>query len=69
MDKYYIKKTPKMTALHNIESWSKLDTYLAKHKSASLNDLVMIVSTHNHEYGGNGFIKYCIDNGWLSQVK
>ena len=63
--RYQIDKTPRMTAQHNIDSWKKIESHLNKHRSDTFDALVMICSKHDHPSGGDGFVRYCIKNGWL----
>ena len=69
MGKYRIAKSPNLTAQKNIVSWSQIENYLSKRGSASLDDLIMLCSSHNHPSGGGGFVRYCIGNGWLLPVR
>ena len=68
-NRFRIAHTPKFTDQIDIDSWHKLENYLAKHGDAIFLDLVIRCSTHDHPSGGEGFIKYCIKNGWLVKLK
>ena len=39
MDKYRIKKTPKLTAQQNIDNWKKLEEHLDRKRSATFQNL------------------------------
>jgi len=66
--KYRIAKTPKLTAQRNIDSWQKIKKHMGSHRSASFHALAMVCSWHDHQNGGDGFVKYCIDSGWLKEI-
>jgi len=67
-NRFRIAHTPKFTDQIDIDSWNKLENYLNKHGDAILLDLVIRCSTHDHPAGGEGFVKYCIRNGWLVKL-
>ncbi len=67
-NRFRIAHTPKFTDQIDIESWHNLEKYLNKHGDAILLDLVIRCSTHDHPSGGEGFVKYCIRNGWLVKL-
>ena len=69
MDRYRIAKTPRMRAPHNIESWRKIEKHMATRSSGTFDALAMVCSKHNHPGGGDGFVRYCIDNGWLKKLE
>lgn len=58
-----------LTAQHNIESWSVIAAVMTAYGSASQDDLAAAVSQHKHPEGGLAFVKYCIRQGWLKQIK
>jgi hypothetical protein len=68
-NRFRIARTPKFTDQINIDTWHKLEKYLSKHGDAIFLDLVIRCSTHDHPSGGEGFIKYCIKNGWLVELE
>ncbi len=68
-NRFRIAHKPKFTDQIDIDSWHKLENYLNKHGDAILLDLVIRCSTHDHPSGGEGFIKYCIRNGWLVKLE
>ena len=68
MDKYRIAKTPRMTAQRNIDSWQKIEKHMIKHRSDTFDALATVCSKHDHQNGGDGFVRYCIDNGWLQKM-
>ncbi len=67
-NRFRIAHKPKFTEQIDIESWHNLESYLEKHGDAILLDLVIRCSTHDHPAGGEGFVKYCIRNGWLVKL-
>jgi len=67
-NRFRIGRTPKFTEQIDIESWHNLENYLKKHGDAIFLDLVIRCSTHDHPAGGEGFVKYCIRNGWLVKL-
>ena len=66
--RYRIAKTPRPTAQQNIDSWNKIESHLSKHRSDTFDALAMVCSKHDHPSGGDGFVKYCIDSGWLKEA-
>ena len=68
-NRFRIAHAPKFTDQIDIDSWHKLEKYLSKHGDAIFLDLVICCSTHDHASGGEGFIKYCIRNGWLVKLE
>ncbi len=68
-NRFRIAQTPKFTDQIDIDSWHKLENYLDKHGDAIFLDLVIRCSTHDHPSGGEGFVKYCIRNGWLVKLE
>ncbi len=68
-NRFRIAHKPKFTEQIDIESWHNLESYLEKHGDAILLDLVIRCSTHDHPSGGEGFVKYCIRNGWLVKLE
>ena len=67
-NRFRIAYKPKFTEQIDIESWHNLESYLEKHGDAIFLDLVIRCSTHDHPAGGEGFVKYCIRNGWLVKL-
>ncbi len=67
-NRFRIAHKPKFTEQHDIDTWHNLESYLEKHGDAILLDLVIRCSTHDHPAGGEGFVKYCIRNGWLVKL-
>ena len=67
-NRFRIAHTPKFTDQIDIDTWHKLENYLSKHGDAIFFDLVIRCSTHDHPAGGEGFVKYCIRNGWLVKL-
>ena len=67
-NRFRIAHKPKFTEQQDIDTWHKLENYLDKHGDAIFLDLVIRCSTHDHPSGGEGFIKYCIRNGWLVKL-
>jgi len=67
-NRFRIAHTPKFTDKVDIDTWHRLENYLSKHEDAIFLDLVIRCSTHDHPSGGEGFIKYCIRNGWLVKL-
>ncbi len=67
-NRFRIAHKPKFTEQIDIESWHNLESYLEKQGDAIFLDLVIRCSTHDHPSGGEGFIKYCIKNGWLVKL-
>ena len=67
-NRFRIAHKPKFTEQIDIESWYKLESYLENRGDALFIDLVIRCSTHDHPSGGEGFIKYCIRNGWLVKL-
>ena len=68
-NRFCIVHKPKFTEQRDIDTWHKLEDYLDKQGDAIFLDLVIRCSTHNHPAGGEGFVKYCIKNGWLVKLK
>jgi len=68
-NRFRIAHKPKFTEQHDIDTWHRLEIYLDKHGDAIFLDLVIRCSTHDHPSGGEGFIKYCIKNGWLVKLE
>jgi hypothetical protein len=58
-----------LTARHNIDSWSVIAAIMAAYGGASQDDLAAAVSQHRHPEGGLAFVKYCVRQGWLKEVK
>ncbi len=67
-NRFRIAHIPKFTDQIDIDSWHKLENYLNKHGDAIFLDLVIRCSTHDHPSGGEGFVKYCMRNGWLVKL-
>ena len=67
-NRFRIGRTPKFTDQRDIDTWHRLERYLEKHGDAIFLDLVIRCSTHDHSAGGEGFVKYCIRNGWLAKL-
>ena len=67
-DRFRIGCTPKFADQRDIESWHHLEIYLDNQRDAIFLDLVIRCSTHDHPAGGEGFVKYCIRNGWLVKL-
>jgi len=67
-NRFRIAHKPKFTEQLDIDTWHKLEIYLDKHGDAIFLDLVIRCSTHDHPSGGEGFVKYCIRNGWLVKL-
>jgi hypothetical protein len=65
MDKYRVDIEPKLKNKDRITSWRKIKKHLEKFGSATFDDLVEICRNHRHKEGGKGFIRHCIDSGWL----
>lgn len=63
--KYRIGRVPRTTAGQNTQTWGILEQHLASVSSASHEQLVRWAKNHDHPRGGEGFIDYCIRNGWL----
>lgn len=63
------KPPQSLTARQNIESWSVIAAVMAAYGSATQDDLAAAVSQHRHPEGGLAFVKYCVRQGWLKQVK
>jgi hypothetical protein len=57
-----------MTAQRNIDSWQNIEKHLSKHRSDTFDALAMVCNKHDHPSGGDGFIKYCVDRGWLKKT-
>jgi len=68
-NRFRIAYKPKFTEQIDIESWHNLESYLENHGDAIFLDLVIRCSTHDHPAGGEGFVKYCIRNGWLVKLE
>ncbi len=68
-NRFRIAHKPKFTDQRDIDTWHRLKIYLDKHGDAIFFDIVIRCSTHDHPSGGEGFVKYCIKNGWLVKVK
>jgi len=66
--KYKLGNTPRMTAEHNISSWNKVERKLIQYNEANLEQLIRWAEGHKHSSGANGFINYCITNGWIIKV-
>jgi hypothetical protein len=67
-NRFRLAHEPKFTEHHDIDTWHKLEKYLNKQGDAIFLDLVIRCSTHDHPSGGEGFVKYCIRNGWLVKL-
>jgi len=67
-NRFCIGHEPKFTDQRDIDTWHRLGIYLDKHVDAIFLDLVIRCSTHDHPAGGEGFVKYCIRNGWLVKL-
>jgi len=65
MEKYRLHKAPRLSALHNIDTWNKLEEFLTRNGSASMENLIRVCRNHDHPNGGKGFVNYCIKNDWL----
>ena len=68
-NRFRIAHKPKFTDQMDIDTWHRLEIYLDKHGDAIFFDIVIRCSTHDHPSGGEGFVKYCIKNGWLVKVE
>jgi hypothetical protein len=66
--RYRIAKTPRMTARHNIDSWNKIEKHMNRHGNDTLDALAIVCSKHDHPNGGDGFVRYCKENGWLKKL-
>ncbi len=67
-NRFRIAHKPKFTDQCDIDTWHRLEIYLDKQRDAIFLDLVIRCSTHDHPSGGEGFVKYCIRNGWLVKL-
>jgi len=64
-NQYKIGKNPKSTASHNIKTWNILKQELTTVEIASFEQLKAWCKDHEFSGCGEGFVKYCIHNGWL----
>lgn len=59
------KPPAKRLVPHNLESWHVVVAIMSAYGGAAQTDLEAAVRQHRHEYGGTGFIQYCLRQGWL----
>ena len=64
-NQYRIGKRPRSTADHNIKTWHKIELELSIVETASFEQLKSWCKDHEFSGGGEGFVKYCIQHGWL----
>jgi hypothetical protein len=66
--RYRIGRIPRLRAGRNKISWQKIQAQLDRGGSADLDQLAKWCVDHDHAAGGQGFVRYCIDNEWLVPV-
>ena len=58
-----------LTAQHNIDSWLVISAIMTAYGGATQDDLAAAVSQHRHPAGGLAFVRFCVRQGWLKEVK
>ncbi len=66
--RYQIGRIPNLRAGRNKISWLKIQAQLGRAGSADLDQLAQWCLDHDAAGGGQGFVRYCIDSGWLVPV-
>lgn len=64
---YSLGKTPRFRSRKNRETWELLESLL-NNGPARYNELTACAQGHDHEAGGEGFVKYCFKNDWIIPV-
>ncbi|MCP4005686.1 MAG: hypothetical protein GY725_15965 [bacterium] len=66
--RYRLGRTPKLTAPRNEKTWRRIEEKLTATREAEFDELVRWCTGHDHPRGGKGFVKYCIEKGWLTEI-
>lgn len=66
--RYLIGRIPNLRAGRNKISWQKIQAQLGRDGSADFDQLARWCVDHDDAAGGPGFVRYCIDSGWLVPV-
>jgi hypothetical protein len=63
-----IVKQPDLTAPLEKMSWSAISQVFQKSYYAQREELVSACKEHSHTITAEGFVDYCLNNGWLREV-